>query len=627
MAKKSKMKWDLAGSVKFAKALASQDGLSIRMHERDNFQPYSQNGVIHMSPPTPTNMKVYEPELHKCISHNFKEVAFTQEQEYEDESRSQITHRLLTDYIAEKAKHGEYPGRDDILSAHRSAVMSSFDYDSIPDKGLQELLHTLTQARNEWQDYVHDDTETSLEKKKSKGGQSFIDALNACDSKQKLQELVQLVEDVAQEEQDQKQGGDDSQGKKGEKQDGQGTDGDGSGEAESDGDSGSGDDGNEDGSGSGSPSDGEAGGEDGEEGDSASDGSDSGDSGSGEGDEGSDSGSQGSPEAGDAGKGDSEGTSDQGGDSESSEEGARGLGFSASKALEGANILGKSVRGDVKSVDRATDYIPAPVSNDKVVIPNINRVDSRTTHHINKLLDQLNLSKAVKRSLLSMKQVGYEYGLRRGKVNSKAISRIYTNTNGQPRIFKQRNSSRLEIESAVTILCDCSGSMSGSKYLYASASCISISLILQDLRIPHEVVGFTTEYSGNIYYPFKSYGETILSRDKLVARFASDTISMNANSDGEAVVYCMESLMRRKEKSKVLLVLSDGYPAGNGRGDSHAFLKSITSTIEDEGVVNLAAIGIEDSSVRKFYKNYQIVKKAQDLEPALLSVMKKNIIR
>jgi len=194
------MRWDLKSSVAFARSLANQDNVDVILHDdsRAGFRPYSENGKIHMHQPNPENMASYEPELHKCISHNFKEVGYTQDLAYEDGTRSQVTHRLLTDYIAEKAKLGEYEGRDEILSNHRSSVMSNFDIDTVQDEKLRGLLHTLNRARNDWQSYVHDDIESSLEKS------GFIEELNKCKSKEDLQKLIQLVETTEQEEEDQK---------------------------------------------------------------------------------------------------------------------------------------------------------------------------------------------------------------------------------------------------------------------------------------------------------------------------------------------------------------------------------------------------------------------------------------
>jgi len=539
------MRWDLNSSLTFAKSLANQDDIKINISSRGDatFRPYSHNGTIHLSAPSPENLDVYEPELHRCISHNFKEVAFTQSQQYEEGSRSEATHRLLTDYIAERAKLGEYEGRDEILSNHRSRIMDGFDTSSIGDDKLEQLMHTLTRARNDWQSYVHDDELSTLERN------GFIPKLNHCSTEEELRELVQLVETVEQEQEDQQEGGNDEEGEGGKDRGGD----------------------NEDGQG------------------------------------------------------------DQPGDSSIKDEGGaeeHGVGFNASEALESANILGQSTKMEVEYDWDSHEYIPRDAQEfSREVVPNM-EVRQPEVAELNRLLDTLKLSKKVKRHLLSMRQSGYEYGLKKGRLNNKAISRVYTNRGGGiPSIFKQKNSSRLEIETAVSILCDCSGSMSGTKFRYASASCIATSLILQDLKINHEIIGFSTSQSMNLYHQFRRYGETLVSREVLVKRFLSYNVSMGCNSDGEALTYCMEHLLHRKERSKVLLVLSDGQPAGNGYGDSGMYLRKVCKSIEEDGRVNLAAIGIFTQCVEDYYSNFQTINDAEDLEPAILQVMSKNIIR
>jgi len=541
------MQWNLKSSIAFARSLANSSGVTIEEHEWDgNFKPYTENGRIHISSPSPENIGTYEPELHKCISQAFPALSYMDSLSYEEDSRSSVVHRLLKDYLGEREKLGEYEGRDEILSNHRSSIMSSFDISSVKDDKLKALLHTLTRARNGWQSYVHDDIESSLEKN------GFIEELNKCKSAEDLKRLIQLAETTEQEQEDGSQGDDRA--------------GDGSGEE-----------------GSGESSNGEA--------------NDSeGDSGGGEGEEGGRDGSE-----------------------------EHGVGYTDKDALEGAQILGP-VGKKGSSVD-STHYIPASGSKDQEVVMS----EAKTSWYSNELdevLDGLNLSKKVKRHLLSLSQTSYEYGLKAGKLNPKSLSRLITTPRGvQPRIYKKKNSSRLEVETAVSILCDCSGSMSGECYLYAAASCIATSLILQDLKVNHEIIGFSTGAGGNRYFQFKRYGEPHVSRDKLTRRFLSSNLSMNCKSDGEALTYCMEHLLMRKEKNKVLLVLSDGSPAGSGRGCSHTYLQKIAKAIEMEGQVNLAAIGISTSVVERYYSNYQVVNKLEDLEPAILEVMSKNIIR
>ena len=102
---------------------------------------------------------------------------------------------------------------------------------------------------------------------------------------------------------------------------------------------------------------------------------------------------------------------------------------------------------------------------------------------------------------------------------------------------------------------------------------------------------------------------------------------MSGNEDGSAVTYAVERLMKQKERSKTLIVLSDGDPTGEGIGNKREYLKDIVEDIEAQGHINIAAIGILTNAVQRFYTNFTVLDDTLDIESALLEVVKKSIIR
>ena len=80
------------------------------------------------------------------------------------------------------------------------------------------------------------------------------------------------------------------------------------------------------------------------------------------------------------------------------------------------------------------------------------------------------------------------------------------------------------------------------------------------------------------------------------------------NCDGDSVVIAYNRLMARKEKRKILFVLSDGAVANLGNcALGREYLKHVCKTIENSGDVELVGIGLYDSSIKKYYKNSIIV--------------------
>jgi cobalamin biosynthesis protein CobT len=258
--------------------------------------------------------------------------------------------------------------------------------------------------------------------------------------------------------------------------------------------------------------------------------------------------------------------------------------------------------------------------------------NDRAERSIRELLKDNTLSRSVRRYLIANKQVGYEYGKKRGKICAKNISRLYSGSpTEQPRIFKERNSSRVHLDTAVMILGDASGSMSGfatggaSKYHLSAACQIALSSVLVPLQIPHAMIQFTTTGDSVMHYNMKSFDESKVNTETLINRYGSSTINMNSNSDGESLLYAASILAQRPESRKLLIVLSDGAPAHMGGDDE--YLKDVTKMLEDTKGLELVAIGIRDENVKYFYKQYRVVKDLEQLEPQLLEVLKENLLR
>lgn len=89
------------------------------------------------------------------------------------------------------------------------------------------------------------------------------------------------------------------------------------------------------------------------------------------------------------------------------------------------------------------------------------------------------------------------------------------------------------------------------------------------------------------------------------------------NIDGEALDWAARRLSYRKEKSKILVVLSDGRPFDkqtvdvNGRKYLEDHLRDVIKEIERSGI-KILAIGAQ-SDLFRFYSNARIVREASDI--------------
>lgn len=239
------------------------------------------------------------------------------------------------------------------------------------------------------------------------------------------------------------------------------------------------------------------------------------------------------------------------------------------------------------------------------------------------------LANVIRRLLQIRSRKRWSYGKKKGKLSGKSLHRLMVpgNTPYSQRIFKQRGEA-LVLDSAVQLLIDCSGSMRSNKIAHAIVSTdLLCDTISRSLRIPIELLGFTGKSTTRIAV-YKTF-DVPVSSQILQERMIQSTDSMTFNADGEAIAWAYTRLMRRKEKRKLMIVLSDGQPALGGcyrSGDIKTYTREVIKEIEDKSPVDIIGIGFLDASVKEFYNHNVIIQHANELEDALLTIIKTKIL-
>jgi cobaltochelatase CobT len=216
---------------------------------------------------------------------------------------------------------------------------------------------------------------------------------------------------------------------------------------------------------------------------------------------------------------------------------------------------------------------------------------------------------------------------KRGKLDRRKLARFATDRDFDRPFFKVQSS--MTGQSAVTILVDLSGSMNGSKIDAARQAAAVMGEALRGLSIPFEVLGF--ECVGDDRMSSYSRGlaslggfnrtEEILSH-KIFKSFDRASLSGIAaidsghnNADGESLMWAARRLAERRESRKILIVLSDGNPVAQGdQRILYEDLKTKIARIEASGI-ECVGIGIGESGevVKKFYKDYVVLKRVSDI--------------
>lgn len=180
----------------------------------------------------------------------------------------------------------------------------------------------------------------------------------------------------------------------------------------------------------------------------------------------------------------------------------------------------------------------------------------------------------------------------------------------------------LKLDTAVTILVDCSGSMRGAKYKAATEAAMSLyDLCGVALRLPCEVLAFTHAHRPQLLV-CKAYSESRLSRDILHGRLNGAGRMMSGNSDGDALMVAFTRQQALRNPRKIIIILSDGCPVEAGNGDGDATLRAAVAEIRSKGT-ELYGIGIMDHNVRRYYsKKAPVVNDAKEVPKALLEVLR-----
>jgi cobalamin biosynthesis protein CobT len=180
-----------------------------------------------------------------------------------------------------------------------------------------------------------------------------------------------------------------------------------------------------------------------------------------------------------------------------------------------------------------------------------------------------------------------------------------------------------ELDTAISLLVDASGSMTGTKIALAAQVAYLLSSTLETINIPNEVLSFTDGSSRKAYpvgydryaplehFIHKSFSSRLKHCTEAMNRIGC---AMRNNTDGESVLWAAARLAIRKEKRRILFVLSDGIPSNGHTEESklHGHLKEMVQMVSKHGI-ECIGIGIQTNSVKEFYPHNVVVNNIDDL--------------
>ena len=210
---------------------------------------------------------------------------------------------------------------------------------------------------------------------------------------------------------------------------------------------------------------------------------------------------------------------------------------------------------------------------------------------------------------------------RSGRLNKAQLVSAY---NGNQHVFKKDRTKKVLKNTRVQLMIDISGSMFGTKCVYAAHTALQIIRLCEVMNVDTEAVGFSSRRSDAFHYLYKVFGKRLKRPEDFLNGFwKSLPYALEQNHDGDSILFGRRRLLKLgKQYRKIMFVLSDGMPACSRVGDSFDFAHKVIAMIEDEKDVEIYGIGILDDCVKSLYSTATVVTEIQKLETQLLEFFK-----
>lgn len=306
-----------------------------------------------------------------------------------------------------------------------------------------------------------------------------------------------------------------------------------------------------------------------------------------------------------------------------------------------------------------SDYVPLSTQWDK--IEKLDHTSLKVQNFIRKKPGELKeflencssyssvIQKQFERFLFAKSASLWEYGQKSGRLYGGGLNRLVF---GDERVFRKKIVNNTK-DVAISLLVDCSGSMSGSKIKYACMSAYIFALALSKMNLNFEILGFTTfdgcdnakdtqllkrmlEEAREKGQPpsrweplnvpiFKEFGGNFSHKTAQALAYLSSRASrylLRNNVDGECILIAGKRLRAQPETRKLLIVFSDGMPNWeDGYYWESAHLKQSLAEVKKWGIETFG-LGIRTKSVSKFYKDYVVINNLEDLGKEVLTKLK-----
>lgn len=158
----------------------------------------------------------------------------------------------------------------------------------------------------------------------------------------------------------------------------------------------------------------------------------------------------------------------------------------------------------------------------------------------------------LRRMLMSQTRRSWRGGKEEGELD---FGRIVPMAQGMPDIYRQRVD-RTGVNTAVSLLLDNSGSMSGHPIRVCQETAIVLDMAIQGTPTKIEITGFTGNATQPVLYRYRAFGQTGQAASASLGNM--DQVSLMGTPVSTPLLEAWRRLSQQKEPRRILIVVSDG---------------------------------------------------------------------
>ena len=244
----------------------------------------------------------------------------------------------------------------------------------------------------------------------------------------------------------------------------------------------------------------------------------------------------------------------------------------------------------------------------------------------------------VQAALSTETEASWQGGYTSGRLDSRRLVQAVA---GHEAVWR-RKTGGVDLDTAVLLLVDCSGSMAGRCIKLAQQAAVTLSMVCERASVPNAVVGFDSFCTpitrnwrqwfnanrGNrapaMTYEFKGFDTP--TEKAWYGLSSINGLATTENADADALIAAEAVLRRRAERRKVLIVLSDGAPASCGDPNLWQATKDQAARLDADPAFDVFGIGIGDDAVRDFYREHVVLRDINELPREVTSRLCQSLI-